>query len=103
MPQPNLNGVGTTDTYTDATTVLFTQPTEVFQLQVSNNAIFYQVAIPGGSGMPYDVIWDSLEYQLVPSLSNFDGNDAAKRGANKMSGIRVRSRDAGNSAIVSVA
>jgi hypothetical protein len=102
MPVIVINGAGTQDQYVDALTCVFTQPKDNFQLQVSNNTVFYQVAVPGQSGYAGDIVWDSVEHQLVPSLTNFDQDDAKALGARQLAGIRIRSRNAGGSAIVSV-
>lgn len=101
MPVPSLNGAATQATYVDALTVQFT-PKSGFQLQVSNNNVFYQLATPGHSGGLNDVIWENGEHLLVPSLSNFDEVDAQALGSTKLAGIRIRSAQPTASAIVSV-
>lgn len=102
MPVTQLNGAGTQDNYVDALSVIFPRARPSFQLQVSNNIIFYQLAIPGPTGRADDWYWEGQEHQILPSLTNFDEADAAQYGVRWLSGIRVRSRTPTASAIVSV-
>jgi hypothetical protein len=102
MPGPVISQAATADGYTDACTAIFSFPRPGFQLQISNNAVIYQLAIPGQSGNAQDVAWDSLERSSVQALASF--NDPHKEGLSGevFAGIRVRSASAGRSAIISV-
>ena len=72
-------------------------------MNVSNAAVYYQLAVPGGSGFAGDIVWESLEHLLVPSLSSF--SDPAKEGflgARSFAAVRIRSALAGTPALVTV-
>ena len=78
-------------------------PRPGFSVVVANKAIAYQCAYPSPSGGAQAYVWESIEHQLVPSLSSF--NDPAKEGypgVSLFSGFRFKSFAVGVPAQVSV-
>jgi hypothetical protein len=100
MSTPVVNNILSTDAYQE---VVFTARRPGFSVIVSNKAITYQCAYPGASGASTDYVWESIEHQLVPSLSSF--NDPAKEGypgVSLFSGFRFKSAAVGVPGRVSV-
>lgn len=103
MPTPVLNNAATTDNYSDANTVVFTQPKTGFALNVANAAIYYQLAIPGQSGQLGNYTWESIEHYLLPTYTNFrNPSDEGFSGSQFFAGVRVRSAVTGTPARVTV-
>lgn len=105
MPVPLLNNVATQDAYVDALTVQFARPRHAFSCNTFNNAIMYQLGyIADERPTTLDVQWETMEHQLVPSLSNF--RDTTTEGLpphTMFAGIRIRSAAVGVPARVTVA
>lgn len=102
MPVPNLNGVYTQDAYTDALTVVFPFARPAFTMHVSNAGVIYQLAytLPANTR---ELIWESLEHQLLQTLNNFtDPQDEGLPPDAKFGGVRLRSAATGVPAIVTV-
>lgn len=102
MSVGNLNNVATQDAYVDALTVEFPFPRPAFSANVTNAAVFYQLAIiaPGGR----DSAWHPLEHVQTPAYLNFRDPESEGFPPNtKFAGIRFRSAAAGVPAQVSVA
>lgn len=100
MSVPVLNNAVTTDIYQE---VIFTFPKNGFALNVTNAAVFYQVGIPGASGSASDVVWDTLDHYVAPSMTNFvDPAQEGFQGTTKFAGVRVKSAVAGTPARVTV-
>lgn len=101
MPYP-FNNVSTADAYSDATSAIFPLPKQGFALNVSNAAIYYQLARPGSTGRVGDWVWDANEYFLTPAYSTFSDAGVEMPGAGAFAGVRVRSAAAGVPAQVTV-
>lgn len=101
-PVITLNNFSTTDNYGDSGTVIFSYPKPGFAINIVNASIFYQLAIPGGTGGAGDYTWDGVEHILLPSMTNFRDPMAEGFSVRNFSGIRVRSAVAGSPAIVTV-
>lgn len=68
-----------------------------------NNAIYYQLAVPGATGRAGDLVWDTSEHFLVPSLTNFvSPPQEGFESASKFSGVRIRSATVAKPALVTV-
>lgn len=103
MPVPILNAVPTQDSYVDALTVVFGRYRESFAVNVSNNAIYYRLLLPGGTGRANDFIPEPLEHHLLPALTNFDNPTAEGFiGIQGFAGIMIRSASTGAAAVVTV-
>lgn len=100
MPAQGLNFALTTDTYTDANTVVFPTPRDAFSVQVSNAAIFYTLAyiLPidprdhARNARMQSLAWDFMEHHTVQALLVF--TDAVREGlpdGSWFAGIKVRS------------
>jgi hypothetical protein len=100
MPNPVVNNVVSTDVLQE---VVFTAPRPGFSVVVSNKAIAYQIALPGGSGSAQDIVWESIFHQLNPSFSQFtDPALEGYPGTRFFAGFRFKSWLPGVPAIVSV-
>jgi hypothetical protein len=101
MPVPYLNNVATQNGYVDALTVQFSFARKAFAVNVFNAAIYYKVGVTAQSGR--DIVWESDEHFLAPSLSTFEDPTAEGFAEGvKFAGIKLRSAVAGTPARVTV-
>jgi hypothetical protein len=95
VPVPVLNAVDAPVTYTDALTVVFGRVRPQFSVNLANNAAYYKLLLPGGTGRANDYQMEALEHYLLPSLSTFDSPTAEGFiGLQGFAGIMIRSASA---------
>lgn len=101
MPTASLNNVATQAAYVDALTVQFPYARGSFAIQVSNAAVFYQLAYTGPSGR--DVVWMPDEHYTVQALLTFNSptSEGLPEGVS-FGGVRLRSALSTKPARVSV-
>lgn len=101
MPAANLNNIATQDNYVDALTVFFGRPRPSFTLNVTNNGVYYTLAVVSTSAR--DPAFEPGEHFLGPTLNSFRSPSAEGFPADALfAGIKLRSSAAGLPANVTV-